>query len=298
MQPPQAMIAASLAMALIAVASQAQVCRLRLAPAIAGEIAFRDCGQGDPVLIIPGGPGLDADYILPVAQIIAGMKHRAILLEPRGTGASRAALGDGARLTVAGSVADVEAVRQAASVNKLNVIGHSFGGGVAQAYAAAYPDHVRALVLLDSVGPNTQKSPVPTDSWRKRATPEELARYDAARARGDRITAMRLKFRISFYHRNLGDAFNAALPGTSIHLDVMPLSAAYDRDFHVVEGSATPFSVTLVAGDIDWIRGYEPLLRNAYPEAQVITIPKAGHFPWADSPEGTKQALRRALPAR
>jgi proline iminopeptidase len=166
-----------------------------------------------------------------------------------------------------------------------------------QAYAAAHPDHVEALILMDSVGPNTQKPTVPTDSWRKRATPQELATYDADRVNGDRISAMRLKFRISFYHRDLGEAFVDTLPDSSIHLDVMPLSTAYERDFHGNADKVTVFPVTLIAGDIDWIRGYEPLLKAAYPAARIITVPDAGHFPWADAREATRQALQRALSA-
>jgi proline iminopeptidase len=289
---------ASLAVVLASVIAEAEVCRLRSAPTAGGTIAFRECGRGDPVLIVPGGPGLDADYIASLAQMIAGMKRRAILVEPRGTGASRVLLGDGAQLTVAGSVADVEAIRQAAGGNKITVIGHSFGGSVAQAYAAAHPDRIQALVLLDSAGPNTQKSQVPMDSWRKRATPEELTRYDNDRAKGDRISAMRLKFRLSFYHRDRGDAFVAALPDSSIHLDVMPLSIAYEHNFHVVGGERTPFPVVLVAGEMDWIRGYEPQLKAAYPKAQIMIIPEAGHFPWVDAPESSRTMLRRALAIR
>jgi proline iminopeptidase len=268
---------------------------LHSATAVGGNIAFRDCGNGDPVLILPGGPGLDADYIYPLAQMIVSLHHRVLLLEPRGTGASRAALGDGSQLTVAGSVDDVEAVRQAAHINRVTVLGHSFAGGVAQAYAAAHPDHVAALILLDSVGPGAQKPTVPTDIWRSSATPQELADYDADRAKGDRITAMRLKFRINFFHHNRGEAFVATLPDSAVHMDVMPLSTAYERDFRIAAGPAPAFPVTLIFGAIDFLRGYEQPLEATYPNARSITIPKAGHFPWVDSPDATRQALQQTL---
>jgi proline iminopeptidase len=280
-------------MALISFASPAQSCHMRSAPAAGGNIAFRDCGHGNPVLIIPGGPGLDADYMYPLAQMIVSVHHRVLLLEPRGTGASRAALGDGSQLTVAGSVTDVETVRQAAGTNKITVIGHSFAGGVAQAYAAAHPDHVASLILLDSVGPGAQKPSIPTDIWRSRATPQELADYDADRTKGDRIAAMRLKFRIDFFHRDRGAAFVAALPDSAVHMDVMPLSTAYERDFHIAAGTRSTFPVTLIFGDIDFLRGYEQPLKATYPSAQSIIIPNAGHFPWVDSPSTARKALQK-----
>jgi pimeloyl-ACP methyl ester carboxylesterase len=35
----------------------------------------------------------------------------------------------------------------------INLIGHSMGGGIGMLFAAAFPEHVRALVLIDALGP-------------------------------------------------------------------------------------------------------------------------------------------------
>lgn len=273
-------------------------CALHAAATDAGQIAYRDCGRGNVVLIIPGGPGLDAEYVAPLAQAVTDTHRRAIVIEPRGTGASRAAIGDGSRLTVAGSIADIEAVRRASGAEKIVLLGHSFGGAVAQAYAAEFPQHVAGLVLLDSVGPDMRPSNVPLDSWRTRGTADELSRYDAARKSGDRIGAMRLKFRIGFYDRKRGDAFDAALRDSAIHTDVGVLAGAYTRDYRITPLQGVPFPVTIMAGDIDWIRGSEPALQSTYPAARTIIIPRAGHFPWADAPRAFRNALTRALNAR
>jgi len=271
-------------------------CHDRSAPTQSGVIAYKDCGDraAPPVIVIPGGPGLDARYILPLAAMITQLRYRTIVLEPRGTGASRPALGDGTQLTVAGSVADVDAVRQAAGVGKAVILGHSFGGAVAQAYAAAFPDRVRSLVLLDSTGRGVPP-PASLDRWRKRGTPDELARYDALRAKGDRIDAMRIKFRLSFYHRAAGERFLASLSHDAIHMDVMPLAAAYERDVPLAAPAPGSFPVTLVAGAIDWIRAYEPAFKVVYPHARLLVVPKAGHFPWADAPRETRRVIGRVL---
>jgi proline iminopeptidase len=270
-------------------------CPLHEAITPTGAIGYRDCGHGDPVLIIPGGPGLDAVYVDDLALMVTDLGHRAIVIEPRGTGASRAALGDGTDLTVAGSVSDVEAVRAAAGIGRLTMLGHSFGGAVAQAYAAAHPDHVAALILLDSTGPDLKPPATPLDSWRRRLTPDDLARYDAARASGDRISAMKIKFRASFYHRARGAAFIDGLTDDHIHLDVMRLSDSYQRDYRIAPSRAARFPVTILAGDIDWIRGNEPALTATYPQARLTVIPHAGHFPWVDAPAATRRVLDRAL---
>jgi len=274
----------------------AVACDDRFAPAKDGEIAYRDCGDrtAAPVILVPGGPGLDASYVMPLADMIARLRHRVIVLEPRGTGASRSALGDGTQLTVAGSIADVEAVRRAAGVEKAVLFGHSFGGAVAQAYAAAFPGRVGTLLLMDSAGPGGPP-PKPLDGWRKRGTADELARYDTFRANGDRIGAMRIKFALSFFHKPAGERFLASLPDAAIHMDVMPLSVRYEHDFHTAPMTRTPFPVTLVSGQIDWIRGYEPAFKATYPRLHLFVVPGAGHFPWADAPRATQRVLARAL---
>src|SRR3954453_14435194 len=52
------------------------------------------------------------------------------------------------------SVDDMEAVRQAIGVDKIAIYGASYGTKVAEAYAAAYPDHVERLILDSVVTPD------------------------------------------------------------------------------------------------------------------------------------------------
>jgi pimeloyl-ACP methyl ester carboxylesterase len=56
--------------------------------------------------------------------------------------------------TTPDSVADIEAIREAAGYEKLVLYGTSYGTKVAEQYAAAYPQHVEALVLDSVVAPN------------------------------------------------------------------------------------------------------------------------------------------------
>ncbi|HEY8303750.1 MAG TPA: alpha/beta hydrolase, partial [Solirubrobacteraceae bacterium] len=56
--------------------------------------------------------------------------------------------------TTADTVADIEAIRQAAGYEKLVLYGTSYGTKVAERYAQAYPNRVEALVLDSVVPPN------------------------------------------------------------------------------------------------------------------------------------------------
>lgn len=275
-------------------AHEAPTCAMRDFPTADGWLAYRDCGHGTPVVIVPGGPGLDADYAAGLATMIAADGERAILLEPRGTGASRAAFGDGHRLSIAGGVADIEALRVALGARRIVLLGHSFGGAFAQAYAAAHPEHVARLVLLDSMGPSFAPPPHPLDSWRARLGAGELARYDALRAGGDAIGAMRIKFRASFAHPDRGAAFVAAFTDGIFHADVAA-RIGRERDYDVQADARRHFPVAIIAGDVDWIRGQEPALFAVWPGSRHLLIAQAGHFPWLDSPEASRVALHKAL---
>ena len=48
-------------------------------------------------------------------------------------------------------VEDIEGIRKALNLGQINVLGHSYGGMVAQAYALKYPDSVKRLILANTL---------------------------------------------------------------------------------------------------------------------------------------------------
>jgi pimeloyl-ACP methyl ester carboxylesterase len=141
----------------------------------------------DPVFLLAGGPGQSARQTYPQVAAAFGkvQDHRhVILVDQRGTGDSnpltcdfgedgeaaldtpeaaraltercRDTLSKKADLrfyTTTDAVRDLDAVRAALGVDRINLLGISYGTRVAQQYAMRYPRHTRALVL-DSVAPN------------------------------------------------------------------------------------------------------------------------------------------------
>jgi proline iminopeptidase len=81
-----------------------------------------------------------------------GRTHWVLTYDQRGTGRS-APVGPNDSTTVADMVADLEALRVALGVEKLDLLGHSWGGYLAQAYAAAHGDRVAHMVLVGSAAP-------------------------------------------------------------------------------------------------------------------------------------------------
>jgi pimeloyl-ACP methyl ester carboxylesterase len=114
------------------------------------KLFAKSFGAGDVVLVaIPGGPGLSHDYLAPLAKL-AGPERRVVLYDPRGTGASEL---PPSGLDLDAQVADLDAVRRAAGVERIHVLGHSWGTLVAIAYADEHPTHVASVILVGMGAP-------------------------------------------------------------------------------------------------------------------------------------------------
>jgi len=111
-------------------------------------IYYTMLGRGTPLLILHGGPGASHDYFLPYLLALA-KTHRLVFIDERGSGRSEK-LEDPAGYTVAGMVDDVEAVRTALDLGTIDLLGHSCGGVLAQAYALKYQEHLQHLILCST----------------------------------------------------------------------------------------------------------------------------------------------------
>jgi proline iminopeptidase len=108
-------------------------------------IYYVTLGRGRPLLIVHGGPGASHDYFLPYLLPLA-RHNRVVFIDERGSGRSQK-LDDPAGYTVENMVEDVEDVRQALNLGKISLLGHSYGGALAQAYALKYQKNLTHLLL-------------------------------------------------------------------------------------------------------------------------------------------------------
>jgi proline iminopeptidase len=138
-------------------------------------IYYTAFGQGDPLVVVHGGPGASHDYLLPGLLPLA-RTNRLVFIDERGSGKSER-LEDPTGYTVEAMVEDVEAVRRELHLGKINLLGHSYGGVLAQAYALKYQDNLAHLVLASTFHSTRQLNEV----FRKMMaamTPELRARIE------------------------------------------------------------------------------------------------------------------------
>src|SRR4051812_30189248 len=89
-------------------------------------IYYESIGHGRPLMILHGGPGSSHGYFLPHLLPLA-TQRRLVFIDERGSGRSQR-LPDLKGYTLDNMVSDVEAVRIALGLGKVDVLGHSFGG--------------------------------------------------------------------------------------------------------------------------------------------------------------------------
>lgn len=111
------------------------------------ELSYRESGDGKPVIVIPGGPGRDVDYLEELGGLDRYAARRLIVMEPCGTGGTPAP-SDPARYAASSLATDLDGLRRHLGLDKIELIAHSAGCAVAFIYAARHPQRIRRLVLL------------------------------------------------------------------------------------------------------------------------------------------------------
>lgn len=104
-------------------------------------------GKGEPIFFIAGGPG-GSHYGLRSFDSLS-TTNTLVYFDGLGRGKSDTAK-DVREYSLERDIDDLEGLRKAMGFNKISVLGHSYGGVVAQGYAVKYPEHVSHLILANT----------------------------------------------------------------------------------------------------------------------------------------------------
>jgi proline iminopeptidase len=268
-----------------------------------GAIGYEVFGRGRPglpVIVINGGPGLSHAYLMmnDLWPRIAA-DRMVVVYDQRGTGASRA-VRTGAPQTMDAQVADLEALRSKLGLRRFAVVGDSFGGLIAMAYASAHPEHVAKLVLSDSAAPS-RASMV---HLLPQTFPDVEAADDAEQARlGAGTTAaarasLRDHFAMIFYSPEMRDAYLARMGDLGFEPEVSQAMSKATADLDLTPRLASfDFPTLVITGRYDM--NVAPVtawrIAHAIPHAQFVVFEKSGHLPSYEEPERYQAVLTRFL---
>ena len=124
---------------------------VREAKTAAGTVCYRECGAGEPVLLLHGVGSSSAswvDFMACAGETLRG--RRLIAWDAPGYGDSTR-LSEDAPLA-ADYAGALQSLLDTLGIHQFVLIGHSLGALIAGAFAVVHPARVRALILLDPAG--------------------------------------------------------------------------------------------------------------------------------------------------
>ena len=262
---------------------------------------------GVPLVVVNGGPGFDHTYehaVVPgttSAWETLAKKRRVVFYDQRGNGRS-GALKPGQSCTLADQIADLEAVRAHLGTEQMDLLGHSWGGYLAMAYAARHPQRIRHLVTVDSAAPKWTD----TVFLFKDIFPEGQERADGfafADAQGDPAASeavIREYLRWLFYSPEKRDAFIAQVPAGVYNKAVNEM---LDRDVQRFDLNPEirkfKFPTMVITGryDINVAPSVAYKIHKAIPGSRFVVFERSGHLPFYEEPEAFVRALEPFLGA-
>ncbi len=267
-----------------------------------GYETFGVRGEALPVIAVNGGPGLSHAYMM-VNDLWeqVGRDRLVILYDQRGTGASKP-VAAGAAQTMDAQVADLEAVRAHFGIDKVALVGDSYGGFLTMAYAAQHGEHVAKMVLSDSPPPSLKSmvhllpQTFPDIEEEDEAAEKKLGDTDAAAQLG-----LRNHFRMIFYSPEKREAYMAKMGDLGYEPAVA--RAVSQSAVGLDLTSALPgfrFPTLVITGRYDMNVAPVNAWRMAHtiPEAKIEFFEESGHLPSYEEPEKYRRVLEEFLDER
>ena len=270
-----------------------------------GKIYFEvtGSGPGTPLLLVNGGPGFDHTYLhIASAWDSLSKNRRIIFYDQRGDGRS-APLSKGESCNLADQIADLEALRAHLGFDKVDLVGHSWGGYLSMAYAARHPEHIAHLMIVDSAAPRWAD----TLFLFAQVFPEITERrngYTFADEMGDKAASdasIRDYLTMLFYSSEKRDAFVAQMSSGAYHKEVFQAVINDLPRFDLnPELAKFNFPVMVITGRYDI--NVAPLvaykIHRAIRGSSFVVFEKSGHIPFYEEPDAFVRAAEEFLNSR
>jgi proline iminopeptidase len=259
------------------------------------------------IIVLHGGPGMDQSYLLP--QMLELAKNQEVIFyDQRGSGKSSTHPLDACQINMKRFIEDLEAVRKYFGCDKIVLLGHSWGGLLAAEYALAYPQHIEALILLDSV-PMTLNGIKVFDQQcadRLEGVKESLAQLqDSSDFQHGDPRAVEKFYSMIFqtYCAKKSDAkkitlhFSQATATNGLKIEKIFREKNFSKPYDLrsqLHQLTTP--TLIIHGDQDPIPVATALeTKGALPHSTLIVLKNCGHFSYLEQPKRCFREIRKFL---
>jgi len=225
--------------------------------------------------------------------------HQCIFYDQRGNGKSLMEKIDETNFTTDLLVEDLEALRKEFGLEKMNLVGHSWGGLLGMYYTSKYPQNVKRLLLIDAAPVNTDLLIKSYENMMGRFSEEDWNRLQAMYESEAYIAgnpdihneAMRLSEGVTFHNEQAREeyfkiaVFDEIKAKNSVAINNGP---AREMKFNITvqdQLSNIACPTLLVQGTEDFIVMEAPELANQLiKNSKLVFIPNSGHYPFMEAP--------------
>jgi proline iminopeptidase len=262
----------------------------------AGLVPAGDRMKEKPVaFLLHGGPGADHTSYKPTFSRLSD-RMQLVYIDHRGQG--RSARGDKSTYTLDNNVEDIEALRQYLGLDKIIVIGGSYGGMVALTYASRYPEHVSHLIAIATVA-DSRFLKRAQELLAERGTEEQIAiahhlwngSFESEAQLHHYFQVMQPLYSITYKP----DAAQDTWGRTILSVDAINVAfGGFLRTYNVLSDLPKITAPTLVIGGrYDWIcpPEFSEEIAQAIPKSDLRIFENSGHSIRADEPEALLDAI-------
>jgi len=245
-------------------------------------------GYKESIILINGGPGVP-HYMESMAEKLHSDGYNVILYNQRGTGNS---ISLNETITIEDHIEDLEGIRRHLNIPQFNIIGHSWGGLLAQLYNSAYPGSVNSLLLISSstgIGEDWKsmeknvmkfnKSKLSSLGWLQLGMYSGIGKLQGKL--GDLASRKMMNIVMENYQKDFGlveDTDANWLNG--IHSKtILETRSSIVRSNKIIQNNIkTP--VKLIYGEFDIYNDEYESIDNRFEQSSNIIIKDSGHLPW------------------
>jgi len=260
------------------------------------EFWYLDSGNGPAVLFIHGLTGSHRNW----AQLVEKLNtdHRVLAPDLFGHGASEKLMGD---YSLGAHAATLRDLLDRLEIDRITLVGHSFGGGIAMQFCYLFPERVEHLVLVASgelgraVSPLLRATTVPGAGWILpviasgwvRGRVETVGR--ALTSRGWRASSDTTEIWRGFTSLADADSRRAFLATTRSVID--PGGQTVTAHDHLPMAIEVPTLIVWGTRDRMIPAWHATTAHEVISDSRVVLFEGAGHFPHLDQPEQVAQLL-------
>jgi proline iminopeptidase len=256
-------------------------------------------GSSTPLIVVNGGPGFDHTYEhVSSAWDVLAKKRRVIFYDQRGTGHSPAAKAQ--TYTLADQINDLEDLRAHLGADRIELLGHSWGGYLVMAYAAQHPEHISHLIIVDSAAPKFKDTIFLFDNVFPEGT-ERQQSVSFAEEMGDKgasDTDLREYFSMLFYSPQNRDKFLATVSPSVYRKDI---NEAVEKDIERFDLNPEirkfRFPTLVITGRYDMnvapVVAYK--IHQAIPGSKFAVFERSGHLPFFEEPDEFVRVMEEFL---